>query len=283
MSYRPAGYRTTGIGKARLFRCLSCRRRFVQVSAFLGMRHKPEIIVRCIDLYATGVSLRAISQHIFRNDGIKLSHTAIYKWIRKFWKLIEPYVLGFKINADNGSLHADEMMVQLNGEWVWLWNVISREHRFLLAQRMSRARGIPEGKALFKEARRKLDGLPMKITTDAMGAYPKAISGAFSTVSYPKVEHYVAPAITHCRQNNLIERYHNTVRARIKTMRGFKRIHSASEIMGLFSTFYNYSRPHMALNGMTPSESAGIGRKNIRELIEEAHEYDWSKRCQAGS
>jgi transposase-like protein len=206
---------------------------------------------------------------------------SVYRWIRKYSKLVKPYVDSFKVNGQDAHLHADEMMLQMNGEWVWLWNVISQENRFVLATRLSKTRDMNDAKALFDETKSKIDGLPMKITTDGMPAYPRAISHSFYRHAYPRVEHYVAPGITNAHQNNLVERHHNTIRARVKTMRGFHEMGSAADIMNLWNVYFNYLRPNMALNGKRPSESAGLGDRSLIALIEEA--YDWNNRCKKSS
>jgi transposase-like protein len=275
MHYKSAGYRDTMQDRKKLYRCLVCGKKFTPDSAFLGMRHSPEVINQCIDLYLSGLSLHAISQHMKRTRGIKISHMAVYRWIRKFSRLLKPYVDSFKINGQDTHLHADEMMVQLKGEWAWLWSVLSRENRFVLASRISRTRDMNDAKALFKEAKGKVKGLPMRVTTDGMMAYPRAINSAFYKNEYPRVEHYVAPGITGRQQNNLIERHHNTIRSRTKTMRGFGEMGSASDIMTMWRIYFNYLRPNMALDGKTPAESAGLGSRNLLELIGEA--YEWNR------
>ena len=268
---KPAGYRKTKIGRKKLYKCMNCNRKFTPDSAFIGMRNKSEIITQCLDLYISGLSLRAVSQHMKRR-GIELSHTCIYKWIRKYSKMLKRHTDNFKVDGQDTHLNADEMMVQLNGKWVWLWNIISKENRFVLASRFSRTREMGDAKALFKETKSKIYGLPMKITTDGMQAYPRAINSAFYSNTYPRVEHYIAPGITHKHQNNLVERHHNTIRQRTKTMRGFANMESASDIMDLWTVHFNYMRPNAALNGKTPSESAGLGKHNLKEMIEVAYE-----------
>lgn len=271
MHNRPAGYRKTSQGRKRIYNCMVCGRKFTPDSAFLGMRHDPDTITQCIDLYVSGMSLRSISQHMKRTRGLKLSHMAIYRWVRKYSKMLKGYTDRFRVNGQDVSLYADEMMVQMRGRWVWLWNIIAKENRFLLASRMSEVRDMNDAKALFREAKGKIDGLPMRVTTDGMMAYPRAVRSTFPSRSYPHVEHYVAPGITHYRQNNLVERHHNTVRARTKTMRGFGEMGSASDIMDMWQVFYNFLRPNMALGGKTPAESAGIGKFDLKNMIEEAY------------
>ncbi|MFH1294775.1 MAG: IS6 family transposase [Candidatus Aenigmatarchaeota archaeon] len=279
MHHKPAGWRRMRAGEKRIYKCLACGRKFTPDGAFLRMKNDPEVIIQCIDLYVSGLSMRAISQHM-RRRGTKISHMCVYRWVRRFSKLLKPYADSFRINGQDAHLHADEMMVQLGGEWVWLWNVISKESRFVVASRMSRTRTMDDGKALFREAKSKLEGMPLKITTDGMQAYPRAVRSAFYRNTTPRTEHYVAPGITHACQNNLVERHHNTIRARTKIMRGFGEMRSASDIMDMWHVYYNFMRPHSSLEGATPAQSAGLRGPGLRSMIEDA--YEW-KRAVAGS
>jgi len=62
--------------------------------------------------------------------------------------------------------------------------------------------------------------------------------------------------------NNKMEHLNNEVRDREKVMRGLK-IRDTPIITG-YQIFHNYFRPHMALEGKTPSQACGIEiqRKN---------------------
>ena len=58
--------------------------------------------------------------------------------------------------------------------------------------------------------------------------------------------------------NQIIERYHGTFRERDKVIRGFKNEKAANQNTDNWKTYYNFIKPHMNLNGLTPSEVAGI-------------------------
>jgi len=58
--------------------------------------------------------------------------------------------------------------------------------------------------------------------------------------------------------NNIVERLHGTVKERLKVMRGLDRDETAQRMLEANRIYYNYLRPHQALNGKTPAEKAGI-------------------------
>jgi hypothetical protein len=72
-------------------------------------------------------------------------------------------------------------------------------------------------------------------------------------------------------RNNKMERMNGEIRDREKVMRGLER--KDSPILTGYQLFHNYIRPHMALDGKTPAEMAGViveGENKWRTLIQNA-------------
>jgi hypothetical protein len=57
--------------------------------------------------------------------------------------------------------------------------------------------------------------------------------------------------------NNVLERMHGSIREREKVMRWIKV--DDTPILPMNMIYYNFVRPHQALDGKTPAEMAGIG------------------------
>lgn len=71
--------------------------------------------------------------------------------------------------------------------------------------------------------------------------------------------------------NNKMERMNGEIRDREKTMRSLKSVNSP--ILKGIQIFHNYIRPHMSLEGKTPSELAGIkvnGENKFLTIIQNA-------------
>jgi transposase-like protein len=66
------------------------------------------------------------------------------------------------------------------------------------------------------------------------------------------------------KNNNMVERFHNTFRERDKVMRGFKGQRNAEFHAEAFKTYYNFVKPYMALGGLTPSQVAKIQMQTER-------------------
>jgi putative transposase len=64
--------------------------------------------------------------------------------------------------------------------------------------------------------------------------------------------------ITGSVNNNIVEKLHGTIRERNKVMRGLGNNGSSETMLEGFKIYYNFLRPHMGLNGLTPAEAAGI-------------------------
>ncbi len=73
------------------------------------------------------------------------------------------------------------------------------------------------------------------------------------------------------KNNNRMERLNGEIRDREKVMRSLKK--SDSPILTGYQIFHNYVRPHMALEGETPAERAGVnvkGRNKWLTIIQNA-------------
>ena len=71
--------------------------------------------------------------------------------------------------------------------------------------------------------------------------------------------------------NNKMERLNGEFRDREKVVRGLKK--EESPLLSGYQIYHNYVRPHMALNGKTPSEVCGIeiqGDNKWKTLIQNA-------------
>ncbi len=94
-------------------------------------------------------------------------------------------------------------------------------------------------------------------------------------------EHVRSEGIRARVNNNKVERLHNTVRERTKTMRGLQDDDTATEFNNGFKAYYNHIRQHMALDGKTPAQAAGIdlklGRNRWMGMIEKSVEHQKNK------
>lgn len=242
-------------GQKQVYKCRNCDRKFVEDDGFSNLKYEPNMISMCLDLYFKGVSLRKISNHIEQFHRIKIDHSTVYRWIEKYVGMISEYVNTLSPELSE-KWHHDEMMVKVDGDWHWLWNIMDNETRFQLVSEMTRLRRQDDAKRIFIKAKKVGGKKPKEFVTDGLTLY----RGAFNKVFYDhhkSCKHVVAKGIRYQPNNNIVERLNNTIRDREKTMRGLK-IKDTPMVEG-HRIAYNFVRPHEALEGKTPAEMAGLG------------------------
>ena len=253
------GVRKNKSGNAQRFSCKDCGKRFVVNVGFEKMKATPQVVTVALDLYFKGISYRKIVDHLKQFYGVEVTHVAIIKWVRKYIKKLKKYVESLVPDV-SGIWHSDEMTVNINGELQWIWNVMDNETRFWLASRITEQRFTEDARTVLAEARNIAKVRPLAVVTDGLRAYQQAITKEFFTLKKPRTEHIRVPNIRNRSNNNMVERLNGTVRERNKVMRGLKDKETASTVMDGQRIYYNFIRPHMALNGKTPAETAGVAK-----------------------
>ena len=145
---------------------------------------------------------------------------------------------------------------------MWFWDIIDDKTRFLLASHISLTRTTKDAKTLMVSALERSRLWPTFILTDKLQAYLQGVKGF-------TIEHYQSHGFNSEINTNLIERFHGTLKARTKVMRGLKSKVTGERIMGGWLVHYNFFRPHEGLKNITPAEAAGIKfpYKNWREIV----------------
>jgi len=241
--------------------CKDCNRKFVDNQYFEYLKANPKIICATLDLYFKGISLRKISDHLRQFYDLDVHFTTIFNWIRKYVIIMDEYVRQFKPNL-GGIWNVDEMMIKIDGDWFYLWNVMDDATRFHLVSYVSNRRTIDDARMALRTARKRNYGnRPEIIITDGLKSYDQAIEGEFFSFRN-KTIHIGNVGIRGKKNgedyfdNNIVERLQGTIRERNKTQRGLKYEYS-SFIRG-HQVYYNFIRPHASLFGNTPAEIANI-------------------------
>jgi transposase-like protein len=230
-------------------------------------------------MFYKGASLRKITQHVAQFYGLKVTHVAILKWVRKFSELIDAYAQTLAPQL-SGVWNCDEMKTKMaheepiNGErFYWLWNALDNGSRYLVASHLTRGRRHKDAQAFFEVAKRQAKRDPQVIFSDGLDSY----RGAYDPVSIDnvgKVVHIANVGIRSHMGNHRVERIHNTMREREKVMRHLKKANSAEKVFKGFRAYYNFVRPHMAPENHTPAEMAAIpiqlGTNRWLDLIRQA-------------
>lgn len=234
--------------------CKACKRKFKADTALFHMKTSPEQISSALRMYYDGMSIKDIKGLLRQEHDNDPSKKTIYQWVDKYSdiaikeaKNIHPKVSDIWI--------ADETVLRIGGQNVWMYDIIDDQTRFLLATRLSLARTTHDAETLMKEAQRKAGKSPKVVITDKNSSYLDSIELTFGA----DTEHVRSRPITaDTYSTQKIERWHETLKERTKVMKGLKTIDTAIQFVDGFLVHYNYFRGNEALDGKTPAEEAGI-------------------------
>jgi len=270
------GIRHNKSGTKQGYNCKGCGAFFV-LDPTKGVKGNARIVCLAMDMYYKGNSLRDIQNTIYTSFGLKLHHETIRRWNNRFMGRINQYVSTLKPQTSE-KMHIDEQVIQVGKDNVWCWNALDNKTRFLLAQQLTKVRTIEDARGIMQKAKRVISQRPKEIATDKGKFYPEAVRKEFGGIgghgrpllNIPRTAnrpHKSSHHLTKKRDNQIIERYHGTFRERDKVIRGLKSDASAEVYMENWKTYYNFVKPHMTFNGLTPSQMAGIDIGNNRNRL----------------
>lgn len=239
--------------KKQRLKCETCGKTFVANPEFRGLSTEPKAIVLCLDLYFKGLSLRKIKSTLKQFYEVQVTHETIRRWKNRFMKQINEYVESYKPEI-KGSWHMDETKVKTKKGWLWIWNSLDEETRYLVASTVSEGKGVIEARKHFKVAKANNSEVrPKQINTDGLQDYRRAIRKEFRTHKKETIHHRSIGFI----ENQHVERLNGNQKERLKVMRGLADRKSLDYHARDYRTFYNFVRPHQAI-GTTPALKAGV-------------------------
>jgi len=235
--------------------CKECGRGFVYNKGLPRMRYPIDIVADAVYDYYAGVSLNKIRDGIRQKVGLKPADSAIYGWVKRLTKIGLAEAKKHTPQVGDKWL-ADECVIKLkDGKKYWLINVIDYDTRFLLVSRLSSKRAIKDILAAFETAKNKANKSPKVMLTDGWRAYEDACELAFaSETKHIKTTPFEKKELS----TNIIERWHGTLKDRLKPMRGMDKSETYQLILEGFILNYNYLRPHESLKDKTPAEVAKV-------------------------
>lgn len=254
---RRGHYRTKINGKVQRFFCKSCKKKFISRTPFYRMRSNPQKITLCLDLYYRGISTREIQQHLSAFYPHNASWVSIYKWIIKYSDLISKFTDKLKLKVGK-EIQVDEMEYKTKGKPSWFIDSIDTKTRYMVSSEFTKERSKWEIEKVLRAIKKRTKKQVEIITTDGFLAYVNVVKSVYGYNLRDKktnIFHNQVNASKGEGFNLMIERLHNNIRARTKTMRGFKNINSANAIMKGYAIYYNFIKKHQSLN-KTPSELA---------------------------
>jgi transposase-like protein len=263
------GLRHNKYGDIQKFNCRDCNRYFTINLGFEKMHATPQMITTAIQLYFTGESFRNVKRFL-ELQGVKMSHVAVYKWIRKYVGLMQNYLEKIKLNVGD-AWRTDELFLKVKGDLKYLYALMDDETRFWIAQQVADTKYTANINPLFREGKDLTGKRPNTLISDGAPNFNDAFKKEFHTNTNPRTRHIKHIRLQGDHNNNKMERFNGEVRDREKVMRGLKKANTS--ILPGYQIYHNYMRPHEGLDGKTPAEVCGIkieGQNKWITLIQNA-------------
>ncbi len=263
------GKRKTGFGEIQRYYCKTCAKWFVHNLGFERMKASPQAITESMQLYFTGESLRNVQKFLCL-QGVNVDHVTVYRWIKKYVHLMEEYLV--KIKPQIGEVwRADELYFKVKGNMKYLYAVMDDETRFWIAKEVSSTKYTADIRPLFANAKTNAGRSPTFLITDGAQNFHEAFNKELRVNRLDSPKHIQDIRFSGKIHNNKMERMNGEIRDREKVVRGVKK--EESPLLTGLQIYHNYVRPHMALDGQTPAEAAGIqvlGENEWLTLIQNA-------------
>ena len=250
--------KTLNRGKIQKYRCNDCKKYFTFDNGFYRMRNSNKIITMSIDMYLSNLSSRKMRNMLQRHFNLKINHTTVLDWVRRYTLKVNKYVESLGYNLGN-SFYADETVIRRKGKNDLFWACVDWDTRLITGIHYSVNGTIPEAMKFLKKAVSK--GKPNYIKTDSAMFYPKAFHKMFYTT---KIGEKGGLTVEHKIQNYQKTRIHNykietvfmKIKDRVNDFRGLKALWSAPIIMNGLVIQHNFIEKHSTTNKV-PCELAG--------------------------
>lgn len=267
--------------------CNDCERKFVSGDTIPKMQNSTKEVADVLNMYYEGMSENEIRRNRIQQESNYISTGSVYNWVARFTDLAvketdkyQPKV-GDTWVADETFIRVDKRKTgdakvdnpyskSRSAKWVVFWDIIDADTRFLLASHVATTRGTKDAQILMEKAAKRAGKLPKVVVTDKLKAYLDGIELAYGA----NTTHRQGSPFEVRNDNNLIERFHGTLKERTKVMRALKNKDTLEKFMDGWLVHYNYFRPHMSLNDHTPAQAAGIKFpfRNWKDVVEQPYE-----------
>jgi transposase, IS6 family len=177
-----------------------------------------------------GLSYRAVEE-LLAERGVTVDHVTVYRWVQTFTSEF--------IDAARPARHStgdrwfvDETYVKVAGRWTYVYRAVD-QHGQVIDVLVSTRRDAAAARQFFVRALR-AGPSPVEVTTDRAPVYPLVLDELVAGA-----RHVVEPYA-----NNLVESDHGKLKARLRPMRGLKRLRSARIVVAGQSFVQNLRRGH---------------------------------------
>jgi transposase-like protein len=205
-----------------------------------GYRFPREVIAVAVRWYLRyGLSYRDVEE-LLTERGVTVDHVTIYRWVQTFTPEF--------IDAARVSRHAvgdrwfvDETYVKVAGRWTYLYRAVDQRGQVIDVLASTR-RDAQAAQGFFTRAMTR-GTVPVEVTTDRAPVFPRVIEELAAGARH----------LTEQYANNVIEADHGRLKARLRPMRGLKRLRSAQTVATGHAFVQNLRRGHYELTADQPT------------------------------
>ena len=206
----------------QLYRCGACGRRMTarSRSAFSGYRFPDDVIALAVRWYRRFRLPYADLAELFAERGVHVDPSTIFDWVQQFTPLYQEAARPRRRRVgDRWSI--DETYLRIAGQWSYAFRAIDEEGQVIDVS-VSPTRDTAAATAFLTRAVASTAVTPTVATTDKAAIYPPALAA-------------VLPEVTHIRGKLVqqrIERDHEHLKGRTRSMRGFQTLPCAQVVCG---------------------------------------------------
>ena len=236
------------------YRCKDCPKWFRAGGKAEGQKMDAEMVGSAIRDFYSGKSYKQIAEGLHDEYDLpnEPSKATIYEWVRDYTDKATGQMKSRKAQTGKEWV-ADELMVDVGGKKMWLWNVMDSETRYILASHLTPRRDANAARVVLRKAALAAEKPPETIMTDKLKSYTSAVKDVL-----PETRHMQSEGMTADINNDLSERLQGTFRDRIKTLRGLDSQKTGQRYLDGWVLTYNLFRGHDALRNQTPGERAKV-------------------------
>ncbi len=197
---------------AQVHECRACGRSFTALTATPFAHHgfPPEIIALAVRWYLRYRLSYADVAELLAERGVQVHRSTIYLWVQRFTPLYQEAARPSR-HAVGISWHTDETYVKVGRRWRYVYRAVDEQGQVVDVY-VSERRDAEAAATFFRQALQSTGCRPRVVTTDKAAAYPPALAQVL-----PEVLHLAGK----CEQQT-IERDHQHLKGRIRSMRNFK-------------------------------------------------------------
>jgi len=210
-----------------------------------------------------GLSSRVTRDALKGIFDISLSHQTVVNYINLSAQYLSSFI-DINCPEPKGVSAADETYIIVDNKWTYTWFIIDSKTRAICGYNLSDTRGVQPALALLHDTFGKPNDTARHpdLVTDGNPSYDAAVMAYNDLVKNKDskltkrtvigLQNLDAESREYRSFKQIVERLNRTYKYHTRPRAGFKTFDGAVALTTLFVAFYNFMRPHSAVNNSTP-------------------------------